>query len=221
MKKYLSLFFILAITLSLFACASDSAIIFPIPDNGIFDAPEKFYYKWDIPNVRDASLQKDGYYSMPVYMFETYQQLLHLKEITGMNDIGNEMDNLGYCNVCLSQTHYDDHKYNKEFFDNYTLLIGWHQYDGVVLGTHVQQNSNDNAAPDSEGNNTNNTENNKNVYIATYEIGADGSLVVYLQGEKASSDTNTKQQWVLVAVPKNVIADCNSIAFFVQLPIEQ
>ena len=155
---------------------------------------------------------------MPVYMFETYQQLLHLKEIIGMNDIGNEMGNLGYCNVCNSEVHYDDHKYNKQFFENYTLLIGWHQYDGVVLGKHIQQNPDEDPTPNSE---STPTESNKNVYIATYEISPDGSLVVNLQGEKANSDTATKQQWVLVAVPKNVIADCDSIAFFVQLPTEE
>ena len=55
-----------------------------MPRNGIFAAPDTFYHEWDIPSVRDVSVSEEGYYSMPVYRFDTYSELLHLKDIVGI-----------------------------------------------------------------------------------------------------------------------------------------
>ncbi len=266
MKKYSALLLIAAFALTLIACGPGyDSTTYAGPKNGIFDAPDEFYLEWDIPSVRDISVEKDGHYSMPVYMFETYEEFLHLKDIVGMYEIGSEIDNKDYCYICQTDEPCSHDRYNEDFFEDYTLLIGWHQYAGVILGEHVQEDDNnadappstdgetdgesttpdtegDNTEPDAEGGNTdpdieaqNKSENeapsesseqtpdetpdnipSKNVSVAKYEIAPDGSLVVYLQGARAKGET--PQQWILVAVPKNVMADCDSIAFLVKLP---
>lgn len=256
MKKYLSLILIGAFALSLIACGvvNTTYHYYGTPKNGIFDAPDEFYLEWDIPSVRDISVSKEGHYSMPVYMFETFEELAHLKEIIAMYEIGSEINSTDYCELCYSSDPCSHDKYNEEFFEHYTLLIGWHQYVGVVIGEHIEEKPEEKPAPDVNGEEENpNTDGeeaspegedipdvqaqiedeegnelpeeeipdnatDKTVFVAKYEIGADGSLTVFLQGERAEGEA--AQQWVLVAVPKNVIADCDSIAFFVKLPEE-
>lgn len=228
MKKYLALFLVITLSISFFACGDNSDKQFGTPKNGIFDAPDEFYLDWDIPSVRDISVEKEGNYSMPVYMFETLEELQHLKDIVGMSEIGSEINNTDYCEICYSNDPCQHDKYNDEFFENYTLLIGWHQYAGVYIGEHIQQNPQNKDNFDDEINNEDSAEPTEDpqedlsttVSIATYEIAPDGALVVYLQGQKADSSATT-QQWVLVAVPKNIIAECDSIAFFVSLPEEE
>ena len=241
MKKHLIILLTIFVALSLFACYGinhyDS---YATPENGIFYAPDVFYLDWDIPSVRDISVSQEGQYSMPVYKFETYDELLHLKDIVGMDLIGNESQNTDYCSECSTSLPCAHDLYNEEFFEHYTLLIGWHQYAGVIIAEHSdesfnQEDSNEvtnesdgeidneveNETPDSSPNEIeNNTESTTtdSVSVAKYVIGHDGSLVVYLQGKK--SDSNATQQWVLVAVPKSVMADCDSIVFFVELPNE-
>lgn len=171
-----------------------------IPSNGIFEAPKNFYLEWDIPSVRDITVKQDGYYSMPVYKFSTYEEFIHLKDIVGMRSIGSEVNNTEYCEVCKSSVTCIHDRYNEEFFKEYILLIGWHQYAGVVIPEHVQQGT--------EG-----AESAKNV--ATYTIDYNGSLVVYLKGVEADT-TETTGQWIFVAVHKSQIK--NSIAFLVELP---
>ena len=267
MRKFSAILLIVSLTLSLIACGDISTTTRGgTPKNGIFNAPDEFYLEWDIPSVRDGSVEKEGYYNMPVYMIETYEELLHFKDIVGMNKIGSEINNTDYCKICYTDEPCSHDLYNEEFFENYTLLIGWHQYAGVILGEHVQKeeledqkDSNtedetevdieiegtipDGEIEDNESNAVDETEEAppkdtsdesddevqdeilgeeseipSNVSIAEYKILPNGSLQVYLQGEK--SEVGAPQQWVLVAVPKNVMADCDSIAFFVKLPEE-
>lgn len=285
MKKYSALLLIAAFALTLIACGPDYvSTTYTGPKNGIFDAPDEFYLEWDIPSVRDISVEKDGYYSMPVYMFETYEEFLHLKDIVGMYEIGSEIDSKDYCYICQTDAPCSHDRYNEDFFEDYTLLIGWHQYAGVILGEHIQEDDSsidetpstkgetdgesttpdiedetngegttpdsesENAEPDVEAQSDNGGEApsespeqtpdetpeeipeetpeetpentpSKNASVAKYEIAPDGSLVVYLQGARAEGET--PQQWILVAVPKNVMADCDSIAFLVKLPEEE
>ena len=133
MKKSLAIALIAIFVLSLFACGGNEYEKFGTPKNGIFDAPDEFYLEWDIASVRDVSVEKEGHYSMPVYMFETYEELQHLKEIVGMDEIGSEIDNTDYCDICYSYSTCKHDKYNEEFFEKFTLLIGWHQYAGVII----------------------------------------------------------------------------------------
>lgn len=272
MKKYSALLLIAAFALTLIACGPGYvSTTYAGPKNGIFNAPDEFYLEWDIPSVRDISVEKDGHYSMPVYMFETYEEFLHLKDIVGMYDIGSEIDNKDYCRICQTDAPCSHDRYNEDFFEDYTLLIGWHQYSGVILGEHIQEDDGntdetpstegetdgegttpdaegEKAEPDVEAQSDNEGEApsespeqtpdetpeeipeetpeetpentpSKNVSVAKYEIAPDGSLVVYLQGARAEGET--PQQWILVAVPKNVMADCDSIAFLVKLPEEE
>lgn len=217
MKRLFALLLTITLAVSFCACGQDSDYYdqFKTPENGIFNAPNKFYAEWDIQSVRDISIQLDGHYSMPVYMLETQEELLHLKEIVGLDVIGNERSDSEDCDICPYSTPCEHYKYGKQFFENYVLLVGWHQYAGVILGEHVQADSNgDTSVPDAEGSEEPQSE---SVSVATYEITPDGSLVVYLEGQAADS-SNTAQQWVLVSVPKSVIADCDSIAFLVELP---
>ena len=215
MRKFLVCLILAASVLSLFACGGFETNE-GTPQNGIFVAPDNFFLDWDIPSVRDISVTKEGHYSMPVYKFETYEELMHLKEIVARGSIGGESYS---------------RKYNEEFFEKYTLLIGWHQYSGVVISEHVdyipEQDSEqfpETEAPEaSDGEQQEETPeatpNTSSGSVATYEITYDGSLVVNLQGEK--SQTDDYGQWVFVAVPKDVMANCDSIVFFVKLPEEE
>ena len=210
MKKYLVFILLATLVLLLTACSADinNNIIHGTPRNGVFDAPKDFYLDWDIESVRDNSAKKDGHYSMPVYMFETYDEYLHLLEIVGMDEIGAEIDNTDYCPVCDSSEPCDHDKYNEKFFESYTLLVGWHQYSGVVISNHDKVDDIDDPQIEDESAHI----------VAKYQFTRNGELVVYLQGEK--SDNDEAQQWVLVAVPKKNMTDCESIAFFVELPQE-
>lgn len=243
MKRFSTIFLVI-ISILLVACGpSDYGYDHPSPNNGIFTAPDEFYLDWDIPSVRDSSLVRDGHYSMPVYKFETLEELMHLKEIVGMDEIGSEINNTDYCNTCQSDAPCEHDYYNEAFFEYYTLLIGWHQYEGVTIVTSIQDKSEENSADDSDentegdslpeagiedeaqtdvGNETPNTPEERPVStkdVAKYEKTGDGTIMVYLNGEKAEGDCT--QQWVFVAVPKSVMADCDSIAFFVELPTEE
>ncbi len=209
MKKYL--IFVLLATTVLLLCACGPTIdnsIHGTPRNGVFEAPSDFYLEWDIKSVRDNSAFKEGHYSMPIYMFETYDEYLHLLDIVGMDEIGAETDNTDYCPVCESSEPCDHDKYNEKFFESYTLLVGWHQYSGVAIANHDKVDDVDD--PNTE-------EENKHI-VAKYQFTQRGELVVNLQGTK--SEDNDAQQWVLVAVPKKYMTDCESIAFFVKLPQE-
>ena len=221
MKKCLAIILTAILTLSFLSCGMDHSYQYPAPENGIFNAPKQFYFEWDIPSVRDISAEKEGHYSMPVYMFDTYEELLHLKEIVGMDEIGNEIDNDEYCELCATSDPCSHDKYDKEFFEHYTLLIGWHQYAGVVLGEHVQhtpEDSQDKTTDDATE--STETDPESSVAVAKYEVAPDGSLTVFLQGQRSESN-DTTQQWVLVAVPKDTMQNCDSIAFFVSLPTEE
>ena len=231
MKKCLAILLTAILAISFISCGIDNSYKYPAPENGIFNAPQTFYFEWDIPSVRDVSAEKEGHYSMPVYMFETYEELLHLKEIVGMDEIGNEINNDSYCEICPTSAPCSHDKYDKEFFEHYTLLIGWHQYAGVVLGEHVQHTPDDSTNQDeitedvtenADNESTDNAESDSesSVAVAKYEIAPDGSLTVFLQGQKSESN-DTPQQWVLVAVPKDTMQNCDSIAFFVVLPTEE
>ncbi|MBO5715650.1 MAG: hypothetical protein J6S23_04560 [Clostridia bacterium] len=220
MKKFLVLFF--TVCLFLTACGMSTDGEYAAPENGIFNAPTEFYLEWDIPSVRDISVVKDGCYSMPVYKFETLDELLHLKDIVGMEKIGNEINNTDYCYACGTEETCKHDEYNEEFFEYYTLLVGWHQYAGVVIPTHTKVEERD-ALNDTEGETEGEIgdetqDNNGTPVVAKYEIGYDGSITVYLQG--ASAEGETQGQWILVAVPKKTMADCDSIAFLVELPAE-
>ena len=222
MKKFLVLFFSICLLLTSCAASHDPYDESPeCVENGIFDAPTDFYLEWDIRSVRDISVSKDGFYSMPVYQFETLNEFLHLKEIVGLNKIGNE-NNTDYCYTCGTDEPCTHDEYNEEFFEYYTLLIGWHQYAGVEIPTHTKIEERD-AVNDSDSEDDGETteETKENVgqpIVAQYSISYDGSLAVYLQGER--TDAESKGQWIFVAVPKYVMADCDSIAFLVELPQE-
>jgi hypothetical protein len=140
---------------------------------------------------------------MPIYRFDTYEELLHLKEIVGMSKIGNEIDNKDYCRTCESDLTCSHDEYNEAFFENYSLLIGWHQYAGVVIPEHVQQDSEEAA--------------NTTTNVATYTLRYSGTLEVNLIGV-ASETEETAGQWILVAVPKSILQGRNNITFFVKLP---
>ena len=222
MKKYLILILLLSSVLLINSCGTSSyyadgnkvELNLPqAPENGIFDAPEEFYLEWDIQSVRDIYITNDGCYSMPVYRIDTYAELLHLKEIVGMTKIGNEIDNTDYCKTCDSEEPCSHDEYNEAFFENYTLLIGWHQYVGVVIPDHVEENDGNGA--DAEEENYENTIKN----VARYDINYDGTLIVYLQGS-ASDVEETSGQWIFVAVPKSIMAGHSRVAFLVQLPLE-
>lgn len=177
----------------------------PRPENGIFPAPDTFSREWDIPSVRNDSEVKDGYYSMPVYRIDTYGDLLHLKDIVGVYYIGNEVkeeDNY-YCEACKTSTICAHKQYNEEFFANYSLLIGWCQYKGLVLPEHVVNNNGETQAA-----------------IAKYQITRDGDLYVELDGEFSDSESAGAGQWVLVAVPKYKMHDNSKITVLVKLPVE-
>lgn len=212
MKKSLSLIFVFIFVFAFVSCGptpNDTIYYYGTPKNGVYDAPEEFLLDWDIASVRDNSVTKDGYYSMPIYMFETYEEFLHLKDIVGMDEIGGEIDSTDYCSICGSDEPCDHDKYNEKYFENYTLLVGWHQYSGVVITNH-----------DSVANNKESSDENDNgTIVAKYELSKNGDLVVYLHGALAV-DGDAEQQWVLVSVPKNKMAECDSIAFLVQLPQE-
>ena len=105
MKKSLSLIFVFIFVFAFVSCGpspSDTIYYYGTPKNGVYDAPEEFLLDWDIASVRDNSVTKDGYYSMPIYMFETYEEFLHLKDIVGMDEIGGEIDSTDYCSICGS-----------------------------------------------------------------------------------------------------------------------
>ena len=208
MRKFLVLVLIAATLLSFTSCnASEYDQKYyaetPKPQNGIFAAPETFYRDWDIPSVRDVSVTKEGYYSMPVYRIDSYAELLHLKDIVGMNLIGNEVDNQEYCSTCQTSKICAHKQYTEEFFKNYALLIGWCQYKGLILPEHVE-----NAGGNTQG------------IKAEYTVTRDGDLVVELVGMNSDSqiELENEQQWVLVAVPKYKVDTCDSITFLVKLP---
>ena len=207
MKKILCLILVLATLLCFASCAAESSPYdesIAMPQNGIFVAPDTFYHEWDIPSVRDASVSKEGYYSMPVYRFNTYAELLHLKDIVGMNLIGNEVSNDSYCYTCGTYKTCAHDQYNEDFFKNYSLLIGWCQYSGLILPQYVEGGNYDGYKK-----------------TANYTISRDGDLVVYLNAENFDATLENVPQWILVAVPKNQISTCNSITFLVKLPVEQ
>lgn len=208
MKRFLALALVVAILLAFISCGAQDKKYYaetPRPDNGIFDAPETFYRDWDIPSVRDASIVEEGYYSMPVYRIDTYAELLHLKDIVGMDLIGNEVENEDFCETCQTAKICAHKQYTEEFFNNYSLLIGWCQYKGLILPEHVETASGDVQAIKAE-----------------YTVTRDGDLVVNLIGENADPETELtdEQQWILVAVPKYKVDSCNKITFLVKLPIE-
>mgnify|MGYP003308474299 CR=1 FL=1 len=212
MKRILALILILTAVFTLFACGMYDVdgqkvdINLPqAPINGIFDAPEEFYLEWDIPSIRNASTKKDGYYSMPVFRFDTYEELLHLKEIVGMVKIGNEIDNTDYCATCKSDATCSHDEYNEAFFENYTLLIGWHQYAGVVIPEHVEEGT------EGEGEAKN---------VARYTFAYSGSLEVNLIGVESDAE-ETAGQWILVAVPKTLLSGHRNVSFFVKLPTQE
>lgn len=210
MKKILVLLFVLCVLLT--ACGGDYDNGPSCPQNGIFDAPGEFYLEWDIPSIRDISVSKDGFYSMPVYRFETLDELMHLKEIVGAEKIGNEGKSF-YCYHCGTEEPCPHEEYNEDFFEYYDLLVGWHQYAGVVIPTHhkvINQGDTDKETQENE------EEPIENPIVARYEIKYDGSIVVSLQGESSQAETNG--QWILVAVPKKTMADCDSVVFLVELP---
>jgi hypothetical protein len=236
MKKYLIFTLLITLLFSLVACSSNPSYIHGTPKNAIFNAPDEFYLEWDIPSVRDIKVSKEGHYSMPVYMFETYDELLHLKEIVGMQLIGSEIDNTDYCPICYSSEECEHDFYNEQFFEKYTLLIGWCQYAGIVIPDHVDQSTQNPSADepidepeDAPSDNTSDDTLNGGEHVedipsdpqnepivAEYKIAPDGALTVYLKGEK--SETDATKQWIFVSVPKSVMADCDSIAFLVELP---
>ena len=216
MKKCLVILFALCVLLT--ACGGGYDNGPTCPQNGIFDAPGEFYLEWDIPSIRDISVSKEGYYSMPVYQFETLEELLHLKDIVGMEKIGNEGESF-YCYACGTEDPCPHEEYSEEFFEYYDLLIGWHQYAGVVIPMHTGVVNE--GEVDEESQETEETEEEPigNPVVAKYEIKYDGSIVVSLQGERAEGEANG--QWILVAVPKNRMADCDSVTFLVSLPEEE
>ena len=221
MKRFLALFLVL-ISILLVACGpADYGYDYPSPNNGIFTAPSEFRLDWDIPSVRDSSLSKEGHYSMPVYKFETLEELMHLKDIVGMDEIGSEIDNTDYCSSCGSDEPCQHDYYNEAFFEYYTLLIGWHQYEGVSIVTVAKNETEGETEPetDGEGEIQDAPKRNSTNDVAKYERPNGDTIVVYLKGERAEGDT--AQQWVFVAVPKSVMADCDSIAFFVELPAQE
>ena len=208
MKKFLCLILVLATLLCFASCNGydspryDETIA--MPQNGIFAAPDTFYHEWDIPSVRDVSVSQEGYYSMPVYRFDSYAELLHLKDIVGMDLIGNEVSNDSYCYTCGTYKTCAHDQYNESFFQNYSLLIGWCQYSGLILPEYVEGGDYDGYKK-----------------IANYTISRDCDLVVYLNAENSDATLENAPQWILVAVPKNKIKTCNSITFLVKLPTEE
>ena len=208
MKRFLALLLFASVLLTFASCGSSDQEYYastPRPDNGIFAAPETFYREWDIPSVRDVSVVEEGYYSMPIYRIDTYAELLHLKDIVGMDLIGNEVENEDFCETCQTSKICAHKQYTEEFFNNYSLLIGWCQYKGLILPEHVEAASGDVEAIKAE-----------------YEITRDGDLVVNLIGENADFEIELveEQQWILVAVPKYKVNTCNKITFLVKLPTE-
>ena len=207
MKRFLVFLLVAAALFAYTSCDSynydrEYYVETPRPENGIFAAPTVFNSEWDIPSVRDDSVAKDGYYSMPVYRIDTYGELLHLKmDIVDMYFIGNEVENDDFCAKCQTSKICAHKQYNLEFFENYSLLIGWCQYKGLILPEHVETANGDTKA-----------------VKADWSVTTNGDLLVSLIGEYADSELVDEQQWVLVAVPKYKIASCNKITFLVKLP---
>lgn len=208
MKKLLLLGWVIIALMMFSACNSQESPYgeykYASPENGVFEAPDEFYLEWDIPSVRNIFITREGYYSLPIYRFDTHSDLLHLKEIVGMELIGAEVKNYEYCSSCGTVKSCAHEMYNEAFFDNYSLLIGWCQYDGLVLLENYI---------DEDG--------NLRGDLVDYELGYDGSLVVTLQGFAEDLDEYDHQQWIMVAVPKDIIKDCESITFLVKLPNAQ
>ena len=202
MKKLLVFTLLATMILTLCACGgsphphSDNNQVELAPKNGVFDAPDTFFGEWDIPSIRDISKHKEGFYSMPVYRIDTYAELLHLKNIVGMDLIGNEELNSDYCSRCGTSKSCAHEMYNEEFFKEASLLIGWHQYEGVVIPNLY----------------------NDNKEFAYCNVAHDGSITVELNGIPAEMQEGTNQQWILAAVPKETIQECESIVFLVELP---
>lgn len=202
MKKLLVSVLLAAMILTLCACGGDEKVqsidiqVELAPQNGVFNAPDTFLEDWDIPSIRDVSKSQEGYYSMPVYLINTYEELLHLKNIVGMELIGNEVLNSEYCDECETNNSCAHELYNEAFFEYASLLIGWHQYEGVVI-------------PDVY-----------NEYNALVKCNVDynGDISVELIGVPSKTQEGTAQQWILAAVPKYKMKDCDSIVFLVKLP---
>ena len=202
MKKLLVFALLATIVLTLCACSghdtkqSANNQVELAPKNGVFNAPDTFFGEWDIPSIRDISKHQEGFYSMPVYRIDTYAELLHLKNIVGMDLIGNEELNSDYCSKCGTSKSCAHEMYNEEFFKGASLLIGWHQYEGVVIPNFY---------------------NDINTF-AYCQVAHDGSITVELIGIPAEMQEGTNQQWILAAVPKETIQECESIVFLVELP---
>lgn len=205
MKKIISLLLIAVCLFSFSACAPKKApedrvpsINYNIPNNGIFSAPNEFKLEWDIPSVRSSTIEKSGFYSIPVYRFDTREEFVHLKEIVGQNYIGGEQ----YPNIFYEGTAYEEGtycEYGEWFFEEHSLLIGW--CEGYNIDLYPEGYHNNGVTP----------------YAPyAYYDSTDNTLTVEIHDNYRSE--NTCAYWIFVAVPKADLEKCDNIAFLVEIP---
>ena len=139
MKKIISLLLVVVCLFSFSACGPKKgpgerhSDIHNVPENCIEMAPWEFYLEWDIPSVRDGYAEHNEDYSMPVYRFDTYEELAHLKEIVGRETIGEE-DPYPTTHWGGTEYAYTEYcQYDEEFFEKYSLLIGWNNHSYIQI----------------------------------------------------------------------------------------
>ena len=206
MKKAFVFVLIMICLLSFASCAPGDGFgngipMSQAPQNTVASMPDEFEGEWDIPSVRDPYAEvAENEYNMPVYRFDNYSELAHLVEIIGEDNVPKEYE---YNPHEHNGEAVEPEEYYKEFFENYTLLVGCsYDYDCTFCAEDT----------------------------FSYEI-KDGAMLVRVNVKEffdceCSTDSSKYDPkyhrhegkvWVWIAVPKKDLANCESITFVTNL----
>ena len=141
MKKLISLMLVISCLCSFASCVRQNreeekevpreeyTAFYCSPGYMITEAPETVPLDWDIKSVNTPYTDLGtGKYGAPVYRFDTYEEFLHLLDITGMYEILNyNLKEPRYYDYSHEVAYY---KYCEEFFEDHSLLLGWVYFEG-------------------------------------------------------------------------------------------